>query len=232
MLHSDAPLAIPLWINGHAYLTMAEAFHDVVSSRTAAVLRRTPLCGAREARQAADAARAAGAGWAARSAVERSALLNALGDALAGYGAHFAALIAEESGNDVEMANAEVAQAVALLRAASAGKAANSAEVVSIVGNTDGVASVGNAKLVAIAGNADGPLLAPLRLAVGALQTGAVVIVTPSPQTPSALFALAELSARCAFPNGVLSIVHGREAVLDGLRAAGVCVLQAEPAAL
>ena len=209
MAHSDDPLAIPLWINGHAYLTMAEAFHDVVSPRSAAVLRRTPLCGARAAQHAVAAARAAHADWAARSAAERSALLNALGDALAGYGAHFAALIAEESGNGVELANAEVAQAVALLRGAPAAKAERSAEVVAIVAN------------------ADKPPLAPLPLIVGALQAGAVVIVTPNPQTPSALFALAELSARCDFPNGVLSIVHGRDAAVDGLRTAGANVLRA-----
>ena len=209
MAHSDDPLAIPLWINGHAYLTMVEAFHDVVSPRSAAVLRRTPLCGARAAQHAVAAARAAHADWAARSAAERSALLNALGDALAGYGAHFAALIAEESGNGAELANAEVAQAVALLRGAPATKAERSAEVVAIVAN------------------ADKPPLAPLPLVVDALQAGAVVIVTPNPQTPSALFALAELSARCGFPNGVLSIVHGRVAAVDGLRTAGANVLRA-----
>lgn len=209
MVHSDDPLAIPLWINGHAYLTMAEAFHDVVNPRSGTVLRRTPLCGARQAWHATDAARAAHAGWAACSAAERAALLNALGDALAGYGAHFSALIAEESGYAVELANAEVAQAVALLRGVSAAKAENSAEVVAIVAN------------------ADEPPLAPLPLVVSALQAGAVVIVTPNPQTPSALFALAELSARCAFPSGVLSIVHGRDTAVDGLRTAGACVLRA-----
>jgi len=70
------------------------------------------------------------------------------------------------------------------------------------------------------------PLLAPLRLAVPSLMAGAVVVIRPSPETPSALFALAELTARCGFPDGVLNIVHGGEAVVDGLRASsGVSLL-------
>lgn len=214
MLQSDDPLAIPLWIDGHAYLTLAPAFHDVVHARTGAVVRRTPLCGAREAQQAAAAARAALADWAARAHAERAALLAALGDALAEYAAHFAGLLAEESGIDEARACAEVSEAVSVLRAGAP------AADTTLVG------------VVAVVGAADAPLLAPLRLAVAALRAGAVVVVTPHPQTPSALFALAELSARCAFPNGVLSIVHGRDDVLDGLRAAGVRVLASSPGAL
>ncbi|MBK8385578.1 MAG: aldehyde dehydrogenase family protein [Candidatus Accumulibacter sp.] len=118
MTATDEILAIPLWINGHAYLTMAPAFLDVCDPRNGQVRRRTPLCGELEARAAVEAARAALAAWSAQTVGQRAALLAALGDALAEYGGHFAALIAEETGQQVEVAAVEVGNAVSLLRAA------------------------------------------------------------------------------------------------------------------
>ena len=44
MTETDEILAIPLWINGHAYLTMAPAFFDVRAPRSGQIKRRTPLC--------------------------------------------------------------------------------------------------------------------------------------------------------------------------------------------
>lgn len=55
-----------------------------------------------------------------------------------------------------------------------------------------------------------------------------MVIVRPSQDTPSALLALAELTACCGFPPGVFSILHGAVAAIDGLcRLSGVKVLYA-----
>ena len=204
MMHPDDVLAIPLWINGHAYLTLAPAFHEVRNPVSGEILRRTPLCDASVVQQAVAAAAAAVAPWAAQPAAERAARVAALGDALSVYADHFTRLIVEESGHDAALAAAEVATAIALLRSSPAGDAAG---VVAVVG--------------------DAPLLPSLRLAVPALLAGAALVVRPSPATPSAIFALAELSGRCAFPPGVFNVVHGAEALIDGLRASGaaVCLL-------
>ncbi len=204
MLQLDDPLAIPLWINGHAYLTMAPAFLDVRSPASGKILRRTPLCGADAARKAVAAAQDALVPWAAHDAAWRAALFAALGEALAGYDGHFARLIAEETGKDSDAAVAEVAAAVALLRTAVAGKASG---------------------VLGIVGDAAMPLLAALPLAVPALLAGATVVVRPCPEAPSALFALAELTGRCGFPGGVFNILHGGEAAVEGLRAAGAAIL-------
>lgn len=201
MLQTDAPLAIPLWINGHAYLTLAPAFQDVRNPVNREVLRRTPLCGAAEAKKAVEAAQAALPLWCAKPAIARAALLAAVGEALAGYSGHFAKLIVEETGKETPAAEAEVGKAVALLCG-------------SLTANAPGAAGV-----VGIIGNAAAPLLGPLLLAVPALMAGAVVVVKPNPVMPSAIFALAELTGRCAFPGGVFSILHGAEAAVDGLRA-------------
>ena len=197
MLQTENPLAIPLWINGHAYLTMAPEFLDVCNPVSGQVLRRTPMCGFDEAEKAIEAARAALGLWATQAVVVRAGLLAAVGDALAGYGSHFARLITEESGMGSDAAADEVSAAVALLRDPAAS-------------NVSGV--------LGIVGNAAEPLLGAARLAVPALMAGATVVVRPSPETPSVLFALAELTGRCGFPGGVFNILHGGESAVDGLR--------------
>lgn len=198
MLQSDEPLAIPLWINGHAYLVMAPEFLDVTDPVRGEVLRRTPLCGVGEASKAIDVARSASATWAVTSVESRAALLGAIGDALAGYADHFSRLIQEESGKDDDLVAAELAAAIVLLRSAAAG-------------DFPGV--------VAVVGGDNDTWLGPLKLVVAALAAGAVVVLRPSPRAPSALLALAELGSRCGLPDGVFNILHGAEAAVEGLRA-------------
>jgi acyl-CoA reductase-like NAD-dependent aldehyde dehydrogenase len=196
MLETDDPLAIPLWINGHAYLTMPPSFFDVRNPASGEILRRTPLCGAGEAQKAVEAAQAALASWSGKTIAARTVLLAALGDALAGYTAHFAGLIVEETGKDADAAAAEVGDAVALLRSPKEG---------------------GEAGVVAIVGDAAAPLLGALSRAVPALLGGATAVIKPSPKAPSAIFALAELTARNGFPAGVFNILQGDEAAVEGL---------------
>ena len=203
MFHTDDPLAIPLWINGHAYLTMAPAFQDVRNPVSREVLRRTPLCGSAEALKAVDAAQAALSAWAAQEAATRAALLASVGEALSGYAAHFARLIMEESGKDAASADGEVVRAVALLQGAEAGDASD---------------QIGRPGVIGIVGDSKAPLLGALQIAVPTLLAGSVVVIKPNPETPSAIFALAELTGRCGFPGGVFSILHGGEAAVEGLR--------------
>ncbi|HPU79120.1 aldehyde dehydrogenase family protein [Accumulibacter sp.] len=216
MTATDEILAIPLWINGHAYLTMAPAFLDVCDPRNGQVRRRTPLCGDLEARAAVEAARAALAAWSAQTVGQRAALLAALGDALAEYGGHFAALIAEETGRQVEMAAVEVGNAVSLLRATAGG-----------------VATSTGSSVVAIVSDQHAPLLGPLQRAVPALLSGATVVLKPSPRAPSAAFALAELTARSGFPGGVFNILHGDQLATEALCASkevSLLLVAGEPA--
>jgi acyl-CoA reductase-like NAD-dependent aldehyde dehydrogenase len=204
---SEAPV-IPLWINGRASLTVTAAYFDVCNPLSGQCLRRTPLCGVAETLYAIDSARASQAAWAALSTSARAVLLTALGEALAGYAAHFAGLIVEETGLPEPTAVNEVTAAIALLRDASSTPA--------------GPQEAAGGGLLAAVGTPTAPLHAVLLTAVPALLAGQVLIVCPPPSAPSSLFALAELSARCAFPAGVFTILHGDAAVHDALQAAGI----------
>ncbi len=195
---NDEVLALPLWINGHVYLTMADAFFDVVNPKSGELLRRTPLCGADVAATAVGAAQAALSGWASDPAPARAAMLLPVADALEGYAAHFAALIVAETGKDEAAAASEVSEAVALLRTAQAPDLTDST-------------------VVAVVNDDRQPLLGLLSQAIPAMLAGSVVVAKPSPKAPSAAFAFAELTARAGLPGGVFNILQGDEAAIAGL---------------
>lgn len=199
-LAAEGPMAIPLWINGHAYLTVGDSFYDVVSPHTGEAVRRVPLCGASEAAQAVAAARAAQPEWAEMGLNARRVCLGALADGLERYAGHFAKLLGQEILLDDEAAAAEVAAAVAALRAAE----------------------VGETGVVGVIVDAERPLSAAAAVIAPALLAGAAVVIKPSPRAPAAVFALCELSARAEWPGGVLNLLQGDTAAIDGLCVAGV----------
>jgi acyl-CoA reductase-like NAD-dependent aldehyde dehydrogenase len=199
LFESKDPPAVPLWVNGHAFLTMAPAFHDVLSPSDGRVLRRTPLCSGDIAATVMDVAMKAGAGWRALAESERGELCLILAGELERYSDHVCGLIVDETGKTSDAAGADVATAVKVLRQPNAEGASKEAAVVAIVCNP-------------------GTLMAgPLKAAVGALIGGATVIVKPDPAVPSALVALGELTGRCGFPPGVFNVLHGGKEVVDGL---------------
>ena len=197
---AEGPKAIPLWVNGHAFLTVTDAFYDVVNPVSGEAVYRVPLCGADEAAEAVAAARAAQPGWAALSAEARQACLNALADRLEGYAGHFAKLLRGDTGMTEELAQAEVTAAVAALRGGETGEAG----------------------VVAIVVDATRPLAGFAEAAAPALRAGAGVVVKPSPKAPSATYALCELSARAEWPAGVLNLMQGDTAAIAGLCAAAI----------
>lgn len=194
-LAADGPMAIPLWINGRAYLTVTEAFLDVCDPVTGEAIRRTPLAGADEVAEAVLAASGAQTGWGVLSTEERQAYLQQLARLLDQYTGHFARLVQQETGCDEAAAQSEVAAAVAALQ-----------------GETQTPAGI-----VAIIVDASSPLAAVATSIAPFLRGGACVVVKPSPRAPGAAFALAELSGRAGFPAGVFNLVHGDLAALEAI---------------
>ena len=192
--------AIPLWLNGHAFLTVSDAFHDVINPATGEAVHRVPLCGAFEALEAVAAARAAQPSWAELGMQARHICLVNLADALAGYADHFARLLIAETGFDEARANAEVAIAVEAIRAAAVGE---TGVIALVIDDTRPLAGLAEA-------------IAP------ALMAGATVVVKPSIKAPSAAYALCELTARAEWPAGVVNLMQGDVAAIEGLCAAAV----------
>ena len=197
MIRDEGPKAIPLWIGGHAYLTVSQHFHDVSNVRTGVVIRRVPLCGPDELAAARAAARAALASWAGWSEEHRISLLAALGGAAAKYSGHLEGLLSEELGLAPDDAADAVERSVDLLCNASPRD---------------------HAGVVAIAGTRELGLVGILQILIPLLAGGATAVICPSADAPSALLALAELSGRCGFPDGVLNIVYGDQVLIEQIR--------------
>jgi len=196
----EGPQAIPMWINGHAFLTVTDAFYTVTNPATGEAIRRVPLCGAGEAAEAVKAALAAQPGWAMMGMPARRVCLSGLADALDNYAGHFAKLLTQDCGFDDERAKAEVAAAVEALHGAS----------------------VGQTGVFGLVLDATRPLAGFAETIAPALMAGAAVVVKPSPKAPSAVYALCELSSRANWPAGVLNLLQGDTAAIEGLCAAGI----------
>ena len=191
MHRSGAVYAIPLWLDGRAVLRVAPAFHEVRNPATGVVVRRVPLCGRADFEEALRSARAGLPAWTGLGEAGRRERLAALGEALSGLAAHFAALIAEETGRDPADADQEIARVVALLRQPES--------------RPDGGVAVVSGTLAEFA-----------EPAVAALAGGAALVVFPALASPSAVFALAELSGRCGFPPGTINVLYAADEVVAG----------------
>lgn len=196
----EGPMAIPLWINGHAFLTAGNSFFDVTNPATGEAIRRVPLCGAGEAKEAVAAARTAQPLWAEMGLAARRVCLSNLATALDNYTGHFAKLLMQEIATDEATAKAEVEAAVTALRGVE----------------------VGETGVFALVVDAKRPLAGFAEAMAPALLAGATAVVKPSPRAPSAVYALCELSARVEWPAGVLNLLQGDTAAIDGLCMAGI----------
>lgn len=196
--------AIPMWLNGRAFLKPGQDYRDVRNPVTGELLRKTPLFGTEDV---GEALRSAGKGlsvWEALGESGRKRLLSSLGGALLDMRVHFSRLMAEETGEDEESALREVLNVVSCLR---------EPQVVVVAG------------VVVLCSNSTG-FLETVAQGVSALAAGAALIVCPSPESPSALFALAELSGRCGFPAGAVNVIYPSEESLAALRRTpGITVL-------
>lgn len=196
-IESDDPPAVPLWIGGHAYLTMAPEFVDIRNPADGRVLRRTPLCTADVADKALESARRASEVWRAWPESDRRVLLVRLAGEIERYAEHFCHLISEETGKPPVESRSEVEAALAVLR------------------EVEGMKGGGGVTVVAVACAAGMAMSVSLGLAAPGLLAGAVVVVKTDPSAPSALVALAELTGRCGFPPGVFNVIHGGDSMLS-----------------
>ena len=197
---ADGPTAIPLWMNGHAFLTVSDSFLDVINPQTGVAIHRIPLAGADEALQTVAAAQAAQPGWAEMGLAARRVCLSRLADALEEFTDHFATMLRNETGFDQEWAAAEVNAALAALRGASVGATGVAAVVVDATRPLAGLAEA----------------MAP------ALMAGAALVIKPSPKAPSTAYALCELSARAEWPAGVINLLQGDTEAVKGLIATDI----------
>ena len=154
-------------------------------------------------------ARKAAGGWAAASALERSAALVAAGDALAAATDELTTLMVREVGKPVTEAGGEVARAVGILRYYA--QQALDPDGETYPGASPASLLLSRRRPRGVAGLItpwNFPVAIPLWKAAPALAFGNAVVLKPSPDATALAMRLAELLAP-ALPDGLFQVVPG-----------------------
>jgi aldehyde dehydrogenase (NAD+) len=164
---------------------------------------------ARAAAGAVERAREAGGGWAASSALERSAALVAAAEALAGAAAEVTDLVVREVGKPVTEAGAEVGRGVGILRYYA--QQALDPDGETYPGPSPAGLLLARRRPRGVVGLItpwNFPVAIPLWKAAPALAFGNAVVLKPSPESTAVAMRLGELLAP-ALPDGLLRVVPG-----------------------
>ena len=187
MKFDDGIPAIPLWIDGHAWFGVFEQFIDIREA-DGSVNFRVPVCGIDEISRAVASACDLQPTWGEELAL-RERHVYELANLLDQFGGDFAKLLARETGKTAEATRTEVEEAVALLRNASCAS--------------------GGGSVQSVFSHESAPLASAVEGLVRAWTCGDTAVALSDARAPSALFALAELSARADFPAGAFCLLHG-----------------------
>ena len=199
-----------LFIDGAAVEPVSGDVREIREPATGELLARAAMGGEQDVDRAVAAARAALEGaWGRTPGTERSRLLHALADAVAGSRAELAELESRNVGKAISSVKAEIAGGVEQFRFFASA-------IASIAGRS---APVGGSLLfyslkepVGVCGQIvpwNYPLLMSTWKLAPALATGCTVVLKPDPQTPLTAVRLAELATEVGIPPGVVNVVPG-----------------------
>jgi malonate-semialdehyde dehydrogenase (acetylating) / methylmalonate-semialdehyde dehydrogenase len=190
----------------------------VVNPATGRRLGEVLLANEETVKRAVASARAAFPGWRDTPVSRRAQVLYALRDQLRTHTDELAELISAEHGKTVDDARAEVGRGLeavelacgvpGLLKGELSEQTATSLDTYSMLqplGVCVGVTPF------------NFPVMIPLQKLSVAIAAGNTFILKPSEQDPGAAVRIAELAKAAGLPDGVLSVVHGGQAVVEAL---------------
>ncbi|GGS57364.1 CoA-acylating methylmalonate-semialdehyde dehydrogenase [Actinokineospora fastidiosa] len=211
-------MRITHWISGKPWTGTAERSGEVFDPAIGAVRGRVDFAGQSEVDEAVAAAAAAFPGWRDASLAARSAVLFEFRALLRRRGDDLAAIVSAEHGKVVDDARGEVARALEavefacgiphLLKGGFSENASRGVDVHSIRQPLG---------VVAVVSPFNFPAMVPLWFVPAAVACGNAVVLKPSEKDPSAANFLAGLWAEAGLPDGVLNVLHGDKAAVDGL---------------
>jgi succinate-semialdehyde dehydrogenase/glutarate-semialdehyde dehydrogenase len=202
-----------LFIGGHWVSADGRGYFDVLDPATGEPVAAVPDGGPAEAQEAIDAASRAFPGWAARTPLERGAVLLRARDILASRLDDIAHLITRENGKPVAEARGEVAFAIQYLAWFAEEARRVYGEIVPppvshkrlwVVHHPVGV--------VAAITPWNFPATMVLRKIAPALAAGCTVVLKPAKETPLTALEIARALEESGLPPGVFNVVVGRRA--------------------
>ncbi len=182
----------------------------VADPATGRTLATVPACGRGETRRAVEAAAAALAGWAQRTAAERAARLREFHAAVLESREDLARILTAEQGKPLEEARAEIGYGAAfLLFYAEEARRTLGETIPSPWPGSSLFVTREPVGVVAAITPWNFPSAMILRKVAPALAAGCPVVVKPAEQTPLSALALAELADRVGLGGGLLQVITG-----------------------
>ncbi|HEY5983424.1 MAG TPA: aldehyde dehydrogenase family protein, partial [Anaerolineales bacterium] len=191
---------------------------DVLNPATGELLTRTPLCGASEIGAAAEAASRALPAWRQIPVQERVQYLFKLRDLLLQDLDGIATTITMEAGKTVDEAKAEMVRAIENVEVACGMPMMAKGEVVEDI--APGIDEIMLRQPVGVCASIapfNFPGMIPFWYLPYAVACGNTVIVKPSEKVPLTMQRIFQLLEKAGFPKGVVNLVNGGKAAVDGI---------------
>ncbi len=210
MLKDPTLLRQAALIGGEWLLAVGRAAIDVSDPATGAVIAQVPDCTAAETEAAIAAANAAWPDWRARTANERSALLERWHALVLENTDDLARIMTAEQGKPYAEAQGEIRYAASFIKwFAEEGRRVGGRNITSPERDRRIIILSEPIGVSAAITPWNFPAQTILRKCAPALAAGCPVILKPSDLTPLTALALADLATRAGFPAGVLNVVTG-----------------------
>ena len=196
------------YINGEWVDADGGATFEVHNPATHEVVAEVADCGVDETRRAIEAAAAAQKGWAAKSAMERSAVLKKWNDLILDNVEDLAILMTVEQGKILDEARGEVAYAASFIEwFAEEGKRVYGDVLPLPQTDRRGIVIKQPVGVCAAITPWNFPAAMLTRKVAPALAVGCSMVAKPPHETPLSMTALAELADRAGLPAGLLNVV-------------------------
>jgi succinate-semialdehyde dehydrogenase/glutarate-semialdehyde dehydrogenase len=190
---------------------------DVTNPATGDVIASVPKLGAKETKQAIDAAEKAMKGWAAKTAKERSNILRTWYNLMMENQEDLAQIMTAEQGKPLAEARGEIAYGASFIEFfAEEAKRINGETIPSHKADARIVVIRQPVGVCGAITPWNFPNAMITRKAGPALAVGCTMVIKPASETPLSALALCELAERAGIPAGVLSVVTGKASEIGG----------------
>jgi malonate-semialdehyde dehydrogenase (acetylating)/methylmalonate-semialdehyde dehydrogenase len=206
------------WINGKQVAGTSGRFADIYNPATGEVQARVALASQAELDDAIAKAAVAQQGWAATNPQRRARVMMAFGALINQNMDRLAELVSREHGKTLPDARGDVQRGLEVVEVCMGAPAMLKGEYMDSAGpGIDLYAMRQPLGVVAGITPFNFPAMIPLWKMAPAIVSGNAMILKPSERVPSTSLLLAELFQEAGLPDGVLQVVNGDKAVVDGL---------------
>ena len=215
----STPVAtVPLLIGGQFVESRATQWRDVVNPATQQVLARVPFATPQELDAAVDAAKLAFVTWRKTPIGVRARIFLKYQQLIREHMKELAALLTAEQGKTLPDAEGDIFRGLEVVEhAANIGSLQMGELANNVATGVDTYTLLQPLGVCAGITPFNFPAMIPLWMFPMAIATGNTFILKPSEQDPLVTMRLVELALEAGVPPGVLNVVHGGEAVVNGL---------------